>query len=374
MKRPWFLTRNDVRSTNIGRRIPSASIRQRFRPRLEALEERWVPSSTQITAFGADQGGGPAVLVFRNGSSGGLQDSLMAFDPAFRGGVRVAVADVNGDGIDDVIAAAGPGGGPEVIVFDGQGLSNGFVTVVAAFMAYDVHFRGGVYVAAADVNHDGFADIITGPGAGGGPNVKVFDGQSIIHGQKVLLANFMAYAPTFSGGVTVAAADVSNNGFSDVITGAGPGGQPQVHVYSGLAMAQGTFNNVSSLITSFDAFAATFSGGVFVAGGDLNGDGFADVIVGAGAGGGPEVIAFNGQNIANGSFIAAADQLLAFFAYSPNFIGGVRVAYDPVTPGIITAPGAGMAPLAGYGFGLTVFNPTFINIFGNFTGGMYVSV
>jgi hypothetical protein len=56
-----------------------------------------------------------------------------------------------------------------------------------------------VRVAAGDVNADGFADIITGAGPGGGPHVKVFDSHSLN-----LLHSFFAYEPNFAGGVFVA--------------------------------------------------------------------------------------------------------------------------------------------------------------------------
>jgi hypothetical protein len=66
------------------------------------------------------------------------------------------------------------------------------------FFAYASTFTGGVRVAAADVDGDGFADIITAPGATGAPDMRVFD-----RGTTLLLDEFMAYDPSFLGGVFV---------------------------------------------------------------------------------------------------------------------------------------------------------------------------
>src|SRR5437667_33180 len=150
---------------------------------------------------------------------GRLEDRLA---PAtFRGGVSVAVGDVNGDGFADVIAGAGPGGGPHVKVFSGKDGS-----LLQSFMAYDPGFTGGVSVAAGDVNGDGKADVITGAGPGGGPNVTIFDAAG------TLLHSFFAYAQGFSAGIYVAPADVNHDGLADVVTGAGAGGGPNVSVFS----------------------------------------------------------------------------------------------------------------------------------------------
>ncbi|HZN33924.1 MAG TPA: VCBS repeat-containing protein, partial [Pirellulaceae bacterium] len=129
---------------------------------------------------------------------------------------------------------------------------------LASFFAYQESFAGGVFVAAGDINGDGRADVITGadadPQATGG-HVKVFDGAT---GAEV--RSFFAF-PGFSGGVRVAAGDLNGDGLADIITGAGPGAGPHVKVFDGLTHAE---------LRSFFAFDPSFSGGVFVAAGDLN--------------------------------------------------------------------------------------------------------
>src|SRR5581483_9062257 len=113
--------------------------------------------------------------------------------------------------------------------------------------------------------------IITGAGPGGKPEVKVFDGQSILKGQLSVLYDFYAYVPGFTGGVTVAAADLNGDGVADIITGPGPGGGPQVNVYD-LTKFDPSFmgRQWNPNVAAFYAYAATFSGGVFVAAGDVN--------------------------------------------------------------------------------------------------------
>ena len=272
----------------------------------------------KIYAVGGDTGGAPEVKVFN--ADGSLRFDFMAYNPAFLGGVRVAVGDVNGDGIPDIITAAGPGGGPHVEVFNGIDL-----TLITQFFAYAPTFTGGVFVAAGDVNNDGFADIITGAGAGGGPHVEAFSGAT-----GGVLYSFYAYAPTFPGGVHVAAGDVNGDGFADIITGAGAGGGPHVEAFSG---ADG------SLLKSFYAYAPTFSGGVWVTTGDVNNDGKADIITGAGAGGSPTVVVYSGLD---------NSVLASFDAYPSSFPGGVRVASVDVNgdghADIITGAGAGGGP------------------------------
>src|SRR5207244_375169 len=131
-----------------------------------------------------------------------------------------------------------------------------------SFFAYAAAFTGGVFVAAGDLNGDGRAEIVTGAGAGGGPHVKVFGGPNLTE-----IRSFFAYAPTFTGGVSVAV------GGGRLVTGAGAGGGPHVRVFDG---------STGTELRSFFAFDPALNGGVWVAAGDTDGNGQADVIAGAG--------------------------------------------------------------------------------------------
>ncbi|MCA9071522.1 MAG: VCBS repeat-containing protein, partial [Planctomycetaceae bacterium] len=164
--------------------------------------------------------GKSSVVTAMDGISGQTSFEFSPYGENFLGGVRVATGDVNGDGTPDIITAAGPGGGPHVKVFDGSDGS----TELLSFFAFDATFSGGVFVASADLDGDNIADIITGADAGGGPHVKVISGAD----GTTELFSFFAYGAEFTGGVRVAAGDITGDGTPDIITGAGPGGGPHV--------------------------------------------------------------------------------------------------------------------------------------------------
>ena len=246
---------------------------------------------------GAGFGGGPAIAIL-NSQTGEILESFFAFSPAFTGGVFVAVQDTNGDGILDIIAAAGPGGGPEVRIFNGGNLN-----VLRSFFAYAEDFSGGVSVASIDFNNDGILDLVTGAGPGGAPHVKVFDGAT-----NAVISQWYAYPVSFTGGVLVAVGDIGNDGTFEVLTGAGPGGAPVAAVWDPFTGA---------LISQFMAYADVFTGGVRVAINDGNGDGIADLITGAGPTGGPHVKVFSFPDL---------DILFQFYSGEESNPGGVFVS------------------------------------------------
>lgn len=236
-----------------------------------------------VTAAGS--GGGPHVRVFR--SDGSELMGFFAYDPGFGGGVRVAAADVTGDGRADIVTAAGAGGGPHVKVFDG---ATG--TEVRSFYAYDPGFTGGVNVAAADVNGDGVAEVVTGAGAGGGPNVKMFDGLTGAES-----ASFLAYDPGFTGGVSVAVGQMTGLPAGVILTGTGAGTAGLVRAFR---------STDAALVREYAPYGPGFLGGVWVAAPDVDGDGWNDVVTGTGPGGGPHV------KVTGGSTAAPLTELFAY--------------------------------------------------------------
>ena len=166
---------------------------------------------------GVSAGGGPHVRTF-DSNDAPMAFSQYVFDPNFQGGVDVATADFDGDGIDEIIVSAGPGAGPHVRVLKLNG------QVLAEFYAYDVGFTGGVSVTAGDIDGDGIPEIITGAGPGGAPLVRAFK----LNG--TVVSNFLVYAPDFRGGVDVASGDVIGDSKAEIVTANGAGESGMVRV------------------------------------------------------------------------------------------------------------------------------------------------
>ena len=289
-----------------------------------------VPGVKQTFATGIDAGGGPLVTVnFADGHT----SSFFAYAPSFTGGVRVAMGDINGDGNVDLITAPGVGGGPNIKIFN---LVSGTPIQVADFFVFEAAFFGGLYIAVGNLNNDGYGDIIVGAGPGGGPRVSAYAGsQNFSINGSTVMTTFFAYAPEFTGGITVAAADRTGEGIDEIVTGAGYGGGPNVTVFQLQQTPQGAFNQI--VIQNFFAFDTLFTGGIYVAGGRFTNSTYDDIFVGTGSG--------------TKATVAVAFGTGGIHYLNPfgNFTGGVRVGISSssikgTTPNYLMAaagPGGG---------------------------------
>jgi len=264
----------------------------------------------QSYGIGSGAGGSPDVYIYDKNSNPVSQ--IRAFAPGFTGGARVAVADVTGDGVDDIVIGSGPGAPSLVQVVDG--VTN---QVIFTLQPFETSFTGGVYVSAGDITGDGTAEIVITPDQGGGPRVIVLQGQDF--GQ---IANYIGIPDaSFRGGARAAVGDINNDGFGDIAVSAGFGGGPRVTTYNGKSLAAGQVVPFNDFFIFDGPDIQNLRNGVFIAVGDINGDGFADLIAGGGPGGGPRIQIFSSKELLNGQ----RNVLANFFAGNINNRGGVRV-------------------------------------------------
>lgn len=310
--------------------------RKHHRPMVEQLEIRLMLTSNSHIAFGTDAGQEAQVRVYDQ-DSGLLTADITPF-PGFMGGARVALGDVDPTNAgDEVVVAAGPGGGPHVCVFTTTGMLLGETFV------FDVGFTGGVYVTTGDINGDATEEIIVGAGPGGGPHIRSFDFDSGGGGftqDGGSLGSFFPYAQGFTGGVRVGsgASLAGSSGANDeIVTAPGPGGGPHVKIFDG---------DDGALLNNFFAFDPGFAAGVYVSIGAVDGLG-PQVQVGAGEGGGPHLKVYDGNFGTGGQ----PTEFLSVFLLRPSLPVGVRPG-TLVNLGVASDDAAtGGDPNNGYAFG-----------------------
>ncbi len=265
---------------------------------------------------GAGVGGGPQVSVYDQDVSGALT-RFFAYDENARFGVNVASGDLQGDGTTEIVTGPGEGGGPQVKIFTKDGVLQN------QFMAYDPSSRFGVRVAVGDTNGDGSAEIVTMPGKGAPAHAKVWNHS----GQ--MLASFFAYPETGRGSGYMTLGDANGDGKDEIFVGSGGNGQMPAQVR--------VFNENTELVGVWQAYDdASNNTGVTVALGDLNGDGKPELVTGTATGKGPHVKSWDPLT---------ARLLSSFMAFDPGARFGVNVAVgDTNNDGhaeIIAAPGQG---------------------------------
>ena len=233
-------------------------------------------------AFATGAGTAGSVRVF-DGKTGGELVRRTTVLEGFAGGLFLAAGDVDRDGRDELAISADAGGGTRVVLFR---VAEGKLATAADFLAFgDINFRGGSRVAMADINRDGAADLVVGAGIGGGPRVAVYDGASLAAGRPDrLVPDFFALDSNLRSGVYVAAADVDGDGSADVIYSTGNTGGPRVRIVSGALLVANPGADMAALpaLADFFTWDEHDRAGIRVAAKDVDGDGRAELIVGSG--------------------------------------------------------------------------------------------
>ncbi|MCI0702399.1 MAG: hypothetical protein L0241_15055 [Planctomycetia bacterium] len=296
-------------------------------------------------AVGADTGAHPRVTVFADGK-GTVAHNFLAYDKNFTGGVRVDMADLNGDGAPELVVAPGPAKvkvALPVRVFDGRDMN-----LLVEFIPFQ-NWTNGLHVAALDLMRDGRSVVAVT--AEGTQHVKVFD---LAQGKEI--DSFFVHDQKVTGGVRLGWGDVNGDGTPDLLTVNGPS--------TNMVTTVKVFNGKNrEVLAEFPAVDNKYRGGAFIAGADVTGNGQANPVIGLDAGAVPLVRVFDTKG----------KVLVEWLAYDERFRGGVRVAMSAQSH-VVTAPGLGLkgSPVRVFHTGrlkapLSEFVP-----FAGFDGGLFV--
>jgi uncharacterized repeat protein (TIGR01451 family) len=285
-------------------------------------------SVTPGLVVGSDDGcNGPPWVRVLDPDSGEELSRFLAYDARFRGSVRVATGDVTGDGVAEIITAPGRNAIGEVRVFQ-QALGGWAELTQYRTLAFGPGYRGGVEVAVADIDGDLNNDIVTAMSIRSGM-VNVFRVTPGIT-DPVANAPFKSFRGAPAGtnnGVMISAGDYILGGPAEIAVGTNSGTRALVRVFD--------VSGTPTVVRSFKPFANNFRGGVTLSTADYDGNGSLDLIVGAGLNGGSRVEVWNpstGTKIAQTSAFSSlakpnARVFAVFGSAADGFIGTDSTLY-----------------------------------------------
>lgn len=265
---------------------------------------------------GAGTGAPAEVRVYS--TDGKLLKLFYPYARTFKGGVRVAVGDLDGDGKAEIVTAPGPGMEPLVRRFAGDGSyvkPNGF-------LAYAETLHAGVRVAVGDLDGDGNAEIVTAPGPGGGPHVRVFDGAF-----RNLNLDFFAFDEGMRDGIVPAILRTPEG--SMIAVGVESWSEPVVKLF------RQTAGGMYAAYFEFLAFDRAWRSGASIAAFDRDGDGFDEIAVHGNGGTNAELRVFSRNGDLSGKYLVQ----------DPHYRGGLSATQIRATHGSSRLATVALVPL-----------------------------
>jgi len=301
----------------------------------------------------------PALVRVIDEASGAVLTQFAPYGNTFQGGVRIATGDLTGDGVDEIVTASGWSIVAQVRVYDQNGV------LLTSFLPYGSTFKGGVQIAVADVTGDGVNDIITVP-SWGPSEVKVFQNM-LVGGLPTFDAlhpyrHFLAFPSSFIGGAVVAAADMGStpvpNGplgntldqRAEIVVGSGAGMKATVKVFDVSGMTVPTPTVVPTAARRFTPFSTTttvYKGGVSLSAARINADLIPDIVVGAGVNGNSRVDVWAWSNTPAATLSSLSANGIGFSAFtdasrqSPIQVAGLDRDGDGIAEAILATQGPG---------------------------------
>jgi hypothetical protein len=263
-----------------------------------------------VVATSNGSGTTAARVAVIDGTDGSLVSTPSLVPANYFGMLSVSVGDTTGDGVAE-IALGSNEGGPRARLYRG-----GDFAKLADFLAgTGTNNLGRPAIALGDLNADGFADLVISSRYTNGSRVYGFDGTSLVPGvSRVSLFTPFTLTGSFGAGLHMAVGDVNADGFGDLVLGSYSGVTPRVNVYSGLDL---TFSDTRVRLASFAPAGNSSSTGVKVAVRDIDGDGILDILTSSGE----QASAFQGGTLPP----TGRPPLLFAYDPDPTVTGGVWI-------------------------------------------------
>ncbi|MET0862935.1 MAG: multicopper oxidase domain-containing protein [Nakamurella sp.] len=350
----------------------------------------------EVSSYGiavSGRPGRPATVQVYSGDGEQTIATVTPF-PSFDGSPTIAMADIDGDMVLDLVVGSGAGIPSEVVAYSGAAGSDGpFRTELVRFSPFNADFVGGVTVAGADIDGNALADnIIVGSGPGIESQIKVFSAIRPDQPAPDIFSTFTPY-PGSQTGVTIATGMVdAESGRSSIVVAPGPGDPAQIKAFrydlyvptararaADLTHQHDSSTREPTMTAEFLAYDATYTAGVSLATGWVVGaEGGAQSIVTGQLGGDGGVRVWSSGSRLDGepamylespNHHAASIEFHQIASFAPVPGAGVTVATTSTTTGadlLVGAAGSTGQQVSRFGLGrpdpqATTVTPTLLS-------------